>query len=67
MKRIGRDQVNKNMTIYVFEQILIQCMLYSYIQDQKKYIYISLVLEEYSTSTTIDSFEEEKEQLTAHI
>lgn len=32
---------------------------------QKKYI--SLVLEEFSTSTTIDSFEEEKEQLTAHI
>lgn len=49
----------------VFEQILIQCMLYSYIQDQKKNI--SLVLEEYSTSITIDSFEEEKEQLTAHI
>lgn len=54
------------MTMYVFEQILIQCMLYSYIQDQTKK-YISLVLEEYSTSTTIDSFQEEKEQLTAHI
>lgn len=50
----------------IFEQILIQCMLYSYIQDQKKKN-ISLVLEEYSTSITIDSFEEEKEQLTAHI
>lgn len=55
----------KNMTMHAFEQILIQCILYSYIQD--KNIYISLVLEEYSTSTTIDSFEEEKEQLTAHI
>lgn len=53
--------------MYVFEQILIQCMLYAYIQDQNKQKNISLVLEEYSTSTTIDSFEEEKEQLTAHI
>lgn len=67
MKRIGRDQVKKDMTMYVFEQILIQCMLYAYIQDQNKQKNISLVLEEYSTSTTIDSFEEEKEQLTAHI